>query len=54
MKWITIPGVGSVTLPEVTIGKCTTIGAGSVVTRDVPDGATVCGNPAKVINIIKN
>lgn len=43
-------GAGSVILPEITIGKWATIGAGAVVTKNVPDGATVVGNPAKIIN----
>lgn len=34
----------------VTIGNNVTIGAGSVVTKDIPDGATVAGNPARIIN----
>lgn len=34
----------------VKIGKNVTIGAGSVVTKDIPDNATACGNYAKVIN----
>lgn len=34
----------------VTIGKNVTIGAGSVVTKDIPDNATAVGNYAKVIN----
>jgi len=36
-------------LPGITIGKGAIIGAGSVVTRDVPDYAVVGGNPAKTI-----
>lgn len=36
-------------LPGVTVGKHAIVGAGSVVTKDVPDYAIVCGNPAKVI-----
>lgn len=40
-------GGGSVILPGVTIGEHATVGAGSVVTRDVPPGATVVGNPAR-------
>lgn len=34
----------------VTIGNNVTIGAGSIVTKDIPDGATVAGNPAKILN----
>ncbi len=41
-------GSGSILLPRVQIGENALIGAGSVVTRDVPAGAVVYGNPAKV------
>jgi maltose O-acetyltransferase len=44
--WI---GGGAIIVPGVTIGDGAVIGAGSVVTRDVPDGATVAGNPARSI-----
>jgi maltose O-acetyltransferase len=43
--WI---GGGAIILPGVTIGDDALVGAGSVVTRDVPAGATVFGNPARV------
>ncbi len=44
---------GSVTiLPGVTIGDNVTIGAGSVVTKDIPDNSVAVGNPAKVIKKI--
>ena len=37
------------TLMPVTIGENSIVGAGSVVTKDVPDNCIVAGNPAKVI-----
>ncbi len=40
-------GTGATILCGITIGAKAFVGAGSVVTRDVPDGATVAGNPAK-------
>ncbi len=43
--WI---GGGAIILPGVSIGDGALIGAGSVVTRDVPAGATAFGNPARV------
>ena len=44
---------GSVTvLPGVTIGDNTTIGAGSVVTKDIPANVVAVGNPCKVIKEI--
>ena len=43
--WI---GGGAIILPGVTIGDNAVVGAGSVVTRDVPAGAVVMGNPARV------
>jgi acetyltransferase-like isoleucine patch superfamily enzyme len=43
-------GANSVILPGVTIGRNATVGAGSVVTKDVPDRATVCGNPTRLLN----
>ena len=40
-------GAGAVILPGVTIGKHAMVGAGAVVTKNVPDHATVVGNPAR-------
>ena len=42
-------GVRSIILPGVTIGDSSIVGAGSVVTKDVPAHCIVAGNPAKVI-----
>ena len=54
--WICVPtlvkrgasiGSNATILCGVTIGDCAIVGAGSVVTHDVPDGAVVAGNPAR-------
>jgi acetyltransferase-like isoleucine patch superfamily enzyme len=42
-------GAGSVVIQGIKIGKWSTIGAGTVVIKDVPDYATVVGNPGKTI-----
>ncbi|KAM7199192.1 maltose O-acetyltransferase [Rhypophila sp. PSN 637] len=42
-------GGSCVVLPGVTIGRGVTIGAGSVVTKDVPDFVVVVGNPARIV-----
>ena len=42
-------GGGATLLPGVTVGDRSVIGAGSVVTRDVPSDCVVAGNPARVI-----
>ena len=39
-------------MPNVKIGSNVVIGAGSVVTRDIPDGVVAYGNPCKVIKNI--
>ena len=44
--WI---GAGATILPGVTVGKYAIVGAGSVVTQDVPDYSVVVGNPARVV-----
>jgi len=42
-------GARSIILPGVTIGDGSIVGAGSVVTRDVPPATAVGGNPAKIL-----
>lgn len=41
-------GAGAVVLPRLRIGRGSIVGAGAVVTRDVPDGVVVAGNPATI------
>jgi acetyltransferase-like isoleucine patch superfamily enzyme len=44
-------GVGAIILPGVTVGKGAQVGAGAVVTQDVPDFAVVAGVPAKHLRL---
>lgn len=44
--WI---GTAAIVLPNVTIGKGAIVGAGAIVTKDVPSYAIVVGNPARII-----
>ena len=46
-------GANATLLPGVTIGQFAMVGAGSVVTRDVPDYAVVVGNPARIVRYIE-
>ena len=46
--WVYI-GSGSLIMPGVTIGNHALVAAGSVVTRSVPSGMIVAGNPARII-----
>ena len=45
-------GSGSTILANVTIGERAIVGAGSVVTKDVPANAIVAGNPAKLLRFV--
>jgi acetyltransferase-like isoleucine patch superfamily enzyme len=42
-------GINAVVMPHVTVGKNSLVGAGSVVTVDVPEGCVALGSPARVI-----
>jgi len=48
--WI---GAGAIILPGITIGECSIVAAGAVVTKDVPPYTMVAGVPAKVIKGLK-
>lgn len=48
--WI---GMNAIILKGVTVGRGSVVGAGSVVTKDVPDWTVVAGNPAVVVKQIK-
>lgn len=43
-------GAGASVIPGIKIGKWATIGAGAVIIEDVPDFATVVGNPGKIVS----
>ncbi len=47
-------GSGSIILPGVRIGKGAVVGAGSVVTKDVPPNTFVAGVPAKIVKVYKH
>lgn len=42
-------GIGSIILPGVKIGEGSIVGAGAVVTKDVPPYSVVVGNPARIL-----
>jgi acetyltransferase-like isoleucine patch superfamily enzyme len=45
-------GAGSLILPNVTVGRFALVGAGAVVSRDVPDHGLVVGNPARLAGYV--
>jgi acetyltransferase-like isoleucine patch superfamily enzyme len=45
-------GTGATILPNTSIGENAVVGAGSVVTRDVPANAVIAGNPARVLRYL--
>ena len=46
-------GLGAIIRPHVTVGVGALVGMGAVVTKDVPPGEVVAGNPAKIIRSVK-
>ncbi len=46
---LTTIGIGAIVLPTIKIGTNSIVGAGSVVTKDIPDNVVAYGNPARVI-----
>lgn len=47
-------GAGVIVLPGVTIGDNTVIGAGSIVTKDIPENVVAVGNPCRVLRPIND
>jgi acetyltransferase-like isoleucine patch superfamily enzyme len=54
LKKGSIIGANVTILPGIVIGMKAIVGAGSVVAKDVPDGAVVIGNPARIIKHISD
>lgn len=46
-------GVNAIILPSVRVGRCSIVGAGAVVTKDVPPYTIVGGNPARIIGDVR-
>lgn len=46
-------GANATLLPGIVVGEKAMIGAGAVVTKDVPDRAVVVGNPAKIVRFLE-
>ena len=46
-------GTGTIIMPGVTVGEGAIVGAGSLVTKDIPEWTVAVGRPAKVIRIIE-
>jgi maltose O-acetyltransferase len=46
-------GGGAIILPGVRIGSRAVVGAGSVVTRDIPEGVFAAGNPCRVVRALR-
>jgi sugar O-acyltransferase (sialic acid O-acetyltransferase NeuD family) len=49
----TFIGTNATVLPKINIGKNVIVGAGSVVTKDIPDNSLAYGNPAKIIKALE-
>ena len=49
----TFIGTNATVLPRITIGRWATIGAGTVVTKNVPDYSVVVGNPGRVLRLVE-
>lgn len=47
----TVIGGRSIVLPGLKIGNHVFVGAGAVVTKDIPDHCLVAGNPAKIVRV---
>jgi acetyltransferase-like isoleucine patch superfamily enzyme len=47
-------GANATLLPGISVGRHAMVGAGAVVTKDVPDNALVFGNPAKVVRYLNS
>lgn len=47
-------GMNAMVLPGVCVGKYSIVGAGSVVTKDVPGGVVVAGNPARELSTVED
>jgi len=52
VKYGAAVGTGAIILPDVIIGRFALVGAGAIVTKDVPDYALVVGNPAQVVGYV--